>query len=341
MHVSAKRMNREQFFRAVSALDEDRLRKALWNLYWRGTANVRERIEVELASDGHGRPPVQTKAHADPEMVRDDVDHFVSLARSGAYMGGDRRVSPRERSRWRFTFKRLAAEAQDALRDEDSGPAASALEQLIDLACEAHDYDYFRSDDPVAAAGFVVSDVAAVLWASTWESHGFQAFAKTAAPQLVRWESRYGWTRCGEGAVAARETSLAVVLARMLRVADTWEGFAEQYVRALDEVSQRSASTRRIRRSVARTKHERASALAEWHGFLLENLVDTEGGLLDRIAGHAALGGPEQTFLSARLAHRRGNTDVARDLSAQCLRELPGHRDFREFAAGIAAAAPT
>lgn len=36
-----------------------------------------------------------------------------------------------------------------------------ALEQLIDLAREADGYDYFRSDDPVAAAGFVVSDVAA------------------------------------------------------------------------------------------------------------------------------------------------------------------------------------
>ena len=214
-----------------------RLRKALWNLYWRGTANVRERIEVELASDGRARPPRPAKEPADPETVRDEVDDFVSLARSGAYLGGDRRVSPRERSRWRFTFKRLAAEAQDALRAEDAGPAASALEQLIDLACEAHDYDYFRSDDPVAAAGFVVSDVAAVLWASTWERHGFQAFAETAAPQLVRWESRYGWTRTGEGSVAAKETSLAVVLSRMLRVPDTWEGFAEQYVRALDEVS--------------------------------------------------------------------------------------------------------
>lgn len=41
--VAAKRMNREQFFRAASGLDEDRLRKALWNLYWRGTANMRER----------------------------------------------------------------------------------------------------------------------------------------------------------------------------------------------------------------------------------------------------------------------------------------------------------
>ena len=208
--VSAKRMNREQFFRVVSALDEDRLRKALWNLYWRGTADVRERIEVELASDGRGRPPRPAKEPADPDMVRDEVDDFVSLARSGAYMGGNRQVSPRERSRWRFTFKRLADEAQDALRAEDAGPAASALEQLIDLACEAHDYDYFRSDDPVAAAGFVVSDVAAVLWAWTWERHGFRAFAESAAPQLIRWESSHGWTRYGEGPVAAKETSLAV-----------------------------------------------------------------------------------------------------------------------------------
>jgi len=81
-------------------------------------------------------------------VVQNEVDDFVSLARSGAYMGGNRRVSPRERSRWRFTFKRLADEAQDALRAEDAEPAASALEQLIDLACEADDYDYFRSDDP-------------------------------------------------------------------------------------------------------------------------------------------------------------------------------------------------
>jgi uncharacterized protein YfiM (DUF2279 family) len=332
-------MNREQFLGVVSELDEDRLRKALWNHYWRGTPDMRGRIEVELASDGRGRPPRPAKVPADPEMVRDEVDDFVSLARSGAYLGGDRRVSPRERSRWRFTFKRVVAEAQDALRSEDAGPAASALEQLIDLACEAHGYDYFRSDDPVAAAGFVVSDVAAVLWASAWERQGFQEFAETAASQMIRWESRYGWTRYGEGSVAAKETSLAVVLTRMLRVPDIWEGFAGQYVQALDRLCDRRAPMRRRRRSVD-TEQERASALAEWHGLLLENLADTEGSLLDRIATHAGLGGPEQTFLSARLAHQRGNTDVARELVAHCLRKLPGHKEFREFAAEIGVAAP-
>jgi hypothetical protein len=330
-------MNREQFFRVVSGLDEDRLRKALWNLYWRGTASVRERIEVELASDGSPRTPRPAKEPPDPETVAFEVDDFVALARSGAYLAGNRRVSPRERSRWRFTFKRLATEAQDALRADDAEPAASALEQLIDLACDARGYDYFRSEDPVAAAGFVVSDVAAVLWASTWERLGFQGFAETAAPQLIRWESRYGWTRYGDGALAAKETSLAVVLARMLRVADTWEGFAEQYLRALDSLCDRNPSRRRS----VDTGQERAGALAEWHGLLLEKLVDSEGGLLDRIITHAALGGPEQTFLSARLAHRRGNTDVARDLAARYLQKLPGHRDFRDFAAEIGAPTST
>jgi hypothetical protein len=337
--VSAKRMDREQFFRVVSGLDEDRLRKALWNLYWRGTADVRERIELELASDGQARPRRATKAPVDPEMVRSEVDEFVSVARSGAYLGGDRRVSPRERSRWRFTFKRLTTEALDALRAEDAGPAVSALGQLIDLACDARGYDYFRSQDPVEAARFVVSDAVAVLWASAWERHGFQAFAETAAPQLIRWESRYGWTRYGDGSVAATETSLAVVLARMLRVADTWEGFAEQYVQALDELSSPAASTRRPHRFTD-TERERASALAQWHGLLLENLADTDGGLLDTIAGHAALDGPERTFFAARLAQRRGNTDTARDLTAQCLRKLPGHHDFRAFAAEIGTPAP-
>jgi hypothetical protein len=106
--------------------------------------------------------------------------------------------------------------------------------------------------------------------------------------------------------------------------------------KAIAEVSRGAPTVRRF----DQTEHERSRALAEWHGLLLENLADIEGGLLDRILTHAALGGPEQTFLSARLAHRRGNTDVARGLTVQCLRKLPGHKDFHDFAAEIGGAAP-
>ena len=325
--MANKRMNREQFSGVVSKFDEDRLRKALWNLYWRGTADVRARIELELAGDGVARPTRPAKPPVDPGEVRAEIEEFVALARAGAYLGRDRRVSPRERSRWRFTFKRLATEAQSALRAEEAAPAEAALGQLIDLASDARDYDYFRSQDPLAAAGFVVSDAVAVLWVSMWERHGFEVFAQTAAPQLIRWESEYGWTRIGDGPVVAQETTLAAVLGRMLRIPDTWEHFAEQYVSALDALGE--GSSHRPRGSDAA---QRAGDLAEWHGLLLDNLVDVEGGPLDKIAGHDALGGPERTFFAARLAHRRGDNAAARTLVARCLQKLPGHPQFRELA---------
>lgn len=167
-----------------------------------------------------------------------------------------RRVSPRERTRWRFTFKRLATAAQDALRTEDPEPAAVALALLIDLAFAVRDTDYFRSEDPVAAAGFAVSDAGAALWSSTWQQYGFQKFAETAAPQLIRWESECRWTRYGYGPVANKETTLATVPAGVLRAPDVGEGFAEQYRNALGT---RSGDRR---------------ALAEWNRLLRERLVE-------------------------------------------------------------------
>lgn len=133
---------------------------------------------------------------------------------------------------------------------------AEALAQLIDLACATRGTDYFRSEDPVTAAGFVVSDAAAELWAAIRRRHGFQRFAETAAPQLIRWESSSGWTRYGDGPVAAKETTLAVVLAGLLKVPDAWAGFAEQYRHALGS----HAPSR--------------GALAEWNRMLAEHLAE-------------------------------------------------------------------
>ncbi len=160
---AAKRMNREEFFAKLAPLDEDKLRKVLWNLCWRGPAAVRERIEGELDPAVHDRRKRAAAQPADPDLVLYEVREFAELARAGAYIAGDRQVSPKERTRWRMTFRRLAAEAQSALRAQDAGPAEEALALIIDLACEMKDRQYFRSEDPVEAARFVVSDAAALL----------------------------------------------------------------------------------------------------------------------------------------------------------------------------------
>ncbi|MBO2445933.1 hypothetical protein J4573_02415 [Actinomadura barringtoniae] len=65
-------------------------------------------------------------------------------------MTGNRRVSPKERSQWRFTFQRLAKDARHALAP-DVPTGVAALERLIDLARETKDYD--RTDDRIRPAG--------------------------------------------------------------------------------------------------------------------------------------------------------------------------------------------
>jgi hypothetical protein len=240
--MAAKRMSREEFFAKLAPLNENRLRKALWNLYWRGSVSMREQIEAELDPAEHDRRKRAAAQPADPDLVLYEVREFAELARAGAYIAGDRRVSPKERTRWRVTFRRLAADAQSALRAKDAGSAEEALTLIIGLACEMKDRQYFRSEDPVEAARFVVSDATALLWETMRDRHGFAAFAQRAAPQLLRWESRYGWTR-GWGQVHQKETSLTSVLARMLSAPDAWITFAGRYLTALDEAGRADATT--------------------------------------------------------------------------------------------------
>lgn len=304
-----------------------------------------ERIEAELEPQPPGRRQRQPKPPPDPSVVVSEVRDFADLARSGAYMGGDRRVLPRERTRWRFTFQHLATEAQNSLRDDDIDTAATAVEQLIDLAREMKDYDYFRSEDPIEAARFVVSDAVAALWTSLRERHGFAGFAERAAPQLVRWESKHGWTRTGWGRISQKENSLAAVLTPMLPIPDTWVSFADHYLDALDHAGTQDATqpwrTTGFMSERDWARKRRTTNLAEWHLLLLERLTDHDAGdRLDKLVTHPALDGPELTFLQARLAHQRNDLARARDLAHQSLEKLPGHQGFLDFAAEIGATLP-
>jgi hypothetical protein len=69
--MATHRMSREEFFAQLAHLDEERLRKALWNLYWRGAAPVRERIEAEIAPvaavpQPGRRPRLRTRSRCSP-----------------------------------------------------------------------------------------------------------------------------------------------------------------------------------------------------------------------------------------------------------------------------------
>lgn len=271
--MAQERMNREQFFTKLGGFDEEELRKMVWTLYWRGTATMKDRVEDLL--EPKKKFDRQQAAHAPPDarVVLAEVREFAQLARAGAYLAGDRRVSPKERTRWRVTFRGLTAQAQEALLGDDVESAAAALATMIDLACESRGLDYFRSQDPMEAARFVVSDAVEVMWSRMREVYAPRTFADKVSTQLLRWESRYGWTRHGDGWVAEREMSLATVLTRLLTVPDLWTEVAQRYLEALD----RTPAGSRTRRP--------AADLTEWHTLLAEHLTGTdEVELLDRIA---------------------------------------------------------
>jgi hypothetical protein len=342
--MSANRMNRDEFYTAIAPCDDANLRKILWTLYWRGNAQLRERIEDELRSPE--QPKVKPKKDLpDPGTVQDEVTTFVRLARDGAYMAGDRRVHHTERSRWRLTFRRLAGDALAALHAEHPGPAQQAVAEMVDLACDMKNYDCFHSDDPVEAAKFVVSDAVAALWESVLRHDGFAAFARRVPEQLIRWEAAYGWTRRGYGQVPDKETALGVPLARLLTTPDMWRTFAGSYLDELDAAGRADPGRpRTVYGSFDETSYrrgERARDLAAWHEMLLDRFAGTpEDELLDRLAGSPALAGPELIFLRARIAERRGDVAQAATLVTECLKERPGDQEYLDFAVEVGAVLP-
>jgi hypothetical protein len=336
--MAQRRLNRDQFYGKLADMEATELKKVLWTLYWRGAAPVRERIEAMIDPQGTGVRDRDLESPPDPELVLEEVTQSAALARSGSYLAGDRRVSRQERSRWRHTFRRLSGDAQDALRGEDVETAGVAVTAIIDLACETREFDYFRSEDPLEAARFVVSDAVAVLWSRMWEVHGAVHFTERAAAQLLRWESRYGWTRRGDGWVRARETSLARVLSQLLAAPDLWTNVARHYLGALDQVAEGRSDQQRRRRS----RQQRAADLSEWHALLVGRLTGSnDEELLDRLVAHPALAGPELTFLQARLAREHGELETAGAFVKQCLTSFPGHPEFRIFAEEISAHPPS
>jgi hypothetical protein len=333
--VNAERLNRDQFQARLGPLDDAAVRKVLWTLYWRGSVIVRQRIETEIAAATPGRRPIPVAPAPtiDAEDVRAQVEEFAGLARKGAYIAGDRRVSPKQRTRWRYIFRDLFADARLALAADDPMPAAQAMATLVDIACETGGLDYFRSEDPVEAAKIVISNEVGALWRRVRDHAGLSAFATFAAPQLIRWEREHGWTRGGWGQVAEKETTLAAVLIPILDIPDAWRTFAGHYLAALGELSPKVAGkASRSWDSGDWTRRERTGNLAEWHLALLPRLHDEGDGSADRLATHPALGGPDLVFLQAHLARLHGDLDRAYKLVHAALTDQPGNTDFRAFA---------
>ncbi|MFH1531364.1 MAG: hypothetical protein ABIK09_11615 [Pseudomonadota bacterium] len=344
-----KRLNKTEFYERMAPQDLEGLRKVLWNLYWRGGKAVHARIEEELEAPDPTRTR-QKKAETlpDGEWLLHDVKDFVGLARSGAYMGGSREVGRKERSLWRVTFKRHIKDAEALLRAGGLEAARPVLEALLDLIMEMGTFDYFHSEDPVEAMKVVVSDVVEGLWRADLRQAGLAGWAGRSAQELIRWETRHGWTRFGWSATAEKERPLADVVAAILPGGDAWMEFIDAYLVALAEAHAQDGSmeTRRLHGwmggdAAKLARENRTERLALFNGMALERLLGSgEMETARRLVKHRALSGPEVRFLQALLARAEGDLDKARILVIQCLVDLPGVDEFIDFAVEIDATLP-
>jgi hypothetical protein len=145
--------------------------------------------------------------------------------------------------------------------------------------------------------------------------------------------------------VPEKETALGVPLARLLSTPDMWRTFAESYLDALDVAGRADPSRpRTVYGSFDETRYrrgERTKDLAAWHEMLLDRFAGTpEDELLDRLVESPAFAGPELAFLRARIAERRGAVGQAARLVTECLKELPGHQGYLNFAVQVGAELP-
>jgi hypothetical protein len=62
--MPATRMNRDEFYAAMAPHDDARLRKVLGTLYWRGNAQLRERIEDELRPQDQPKVKKELKTYS-------------------------------------------------------------------------------------------------------------------------------------------------------------------------------------------------------------------------------------------------------------------------------------
>jgi hypothetical protein len=84
-----RRMDRVQFFQKLAGLDDERLKKVLWNLYWRGSStcgNALKRSSTRTKDNANAllnSPLIQRRCAAaiDAHQTAEDTARAVAAAR--------------------------------------------------------------------------------------------------------------------------------------------------------------------------------------------------------------------------------------------------------------------
>ena len=123
-------MHKDEFHAKIAPLDKDKIKKILWELYWRGSKDLRQRIETLLDPEKHKKRV--------PELP--DREKLCKMSSILLLWQALVRTWPEVMRclvmRWLVTFGKLFKNTGLLLTHGDMEYGAPVMEKLIDLACE-------------------------------------------------------------------------------------------------------------------------------------------------------------------------------------------------------------
>ena len=295
------RLKKKEFVEKLSKYKEKELREMMWKIYYRAPETVRVRVEDLLRTPDERKIFKEVQDNAHRKALEQEIEEFVTTVRKGHYKRYSRHVARKYRKRWRFVFKRLLDDSTKLAEKGDVEVGLMGLETLLDLAYESFWNNYFHSDDPMKSMKVVFSDRVSLLWRARLSLEGFRSFAKHAAIQLIKWDSRFGWTY--SETLKPKEAQLSHIVSSLIKGADAWLEFAEAYLDGLNQIYNelKKKADEGVGKQWLRDRIRTYDIkLSDWNEILITRLSESgEDEMIEKIIQHKLFGPAQRKVLKA------------------------------------------
>jgi hypothetical protein len=139
----------------------DQLQRIIVEMYKAIPKSVKEGqgIDALILNRGAGQRQPKALKIADIDVIRDELEEFLSNAYAQNYFAPNSIVPKRERPKWRFTARRLFKDLNQLVGEPDhTAEAAELLKKLYVMLCYSCDYVLFSAYDTFESVGVSQSD---------------------------------------------------------------------------------------------------------------------------------------------------------------------------------------
>ncbi len=169
----------------------DQLKLIVVELYKALPKAVREDTDIDgilsdIGSLTNSKQKTKQKKLPDIELLKKETAEFVNNAYAQNYLIPNRSISKQNRSKWRFTVKRLYKDIVAVSATANYGlETAKLLEELYRLLCYSCEYTLFTAYDSFESAGITQEDFFRSVLALKYQNEDKYSFIKNAILLMI------------------------------------------------------------------------------------------------------------------------------------------------------------